>query len=122
MNQAIRNVSFVVFWIGAALAVALALVPHNVAPPFPYDKLQHVAGFTVLTICGLVWVTKKLPFIVALALAGGLLELVQGLPVIGREAALLDWLASLLGIAMGLTLYGASGRVMDTRVKTSDPI
>ena len=42
--------------------------------------------------------------------------------MIGREAALLDWFANVLGIAVGLTLYGAAGRVMDTSVNTSDPI
>ncbi len=84
------------------MAVALGLMPHNVAPSLPYDKLQHVVGFMALTICGLLWVTKKSPFVVALALAGGALELVQGLPMIGRKAALLDWFASVLGIAVGL--------------------
>ena len=58
----------------------------------------------------------------ALALAAGILELVQGLPMIGREAALLDWFASLVGIAAGLTLYGAADRMMDTGVNTSDPV
>ena len=75
MDQTIRTLSFTFFWIGAALAVTLALVPHSVAPPFPYDKLLHFFGFLLLTIFGLVWVTKKFPFVVALALAGGVLEL-----------------------------------------------
>ena len=113
MNQTFRNVSFTCFWIWVALAVTLALVPPSVAPPLPHDKLMHFAGFLGLTILGLVQATRKVPLVLALALAGGALEMIQALPSIGREAALLDLCANILGISVGLMLFGPAGRVMD---------
>ena len=75
-----------------------------------------IVTFGCASIFGLVSVTKKVPLVLALALAGGALELIQALPIIGREAALLDWCANMLGISVGLTLFGPAGRVMDTRL------
>ena len=72
----------------------------------PWDKANHAAAFVVLTVlAGLGWPRSPGIARVAILLAAGvMIELVQGLPQIGRDADVWDVVADGVGIAAGLVL------------------
>jgi VanZ family protein len=80
-------------------------MPSNILPALPHDKLQHFASFLALGILGFGWVsTRSSIMFVALAALGGAIELVQPLPLFGRDGDVLDWLADLTGIAAAFAI------------------
>jgi len=91
-----------------ALAVAVAITVYFafVAPSAPAelerlgDKTIHMLTFTVLTVLGRLAFpqTSSMAIVVGLALFGGGIELVQGLPWLGRDRELLDFVADCVGI------------------------
>lgn len=77
----------------------------------PWDKANHALAFLVLTVLtGLGWPRLSRLWLTGLMLiAGGLVELVQGLEVIGRDADLLDVVADGVGILAGLAILRVQG-------------
>ncbi|GAA0645478.1 VanZ family protein [Brevundimonas lenta] len=74
-----------------------------------WDKLNHAAAFLTLTIlagCG--WPRTSALRMAAIMLAAGVaIELIQGLPTIGRDADVFDVVADMTGFALGwLALTG----------------
>lgn len=93
--------------LGWAIAIAwLAFRPSaGLEGGLPWDKANHAAAFAVLTLlAGRGWPGLSRTALVLIMLAAGVgIELVQGLPEIGRDADLWDVVADGLGIAAGLT-------------------
>jgi len=95
----------VLLWTAIVIVFVLAVVPHPpVLPGRPSDKIQHVAAFAVLA--SLAWLaypeTAKLRIGIYLALFGALIELVQAIPGLGRDADPVDWAADLAAISLVL--------------------
>lgn len=116
-------------WIGVglcALVLYMAIRPSNGAPPlFPgFDKVMHASVFAVLGswFAALSVAPKRWP-LVALALAafGAAIEGLQALT--GRDPSVWDWVADMVGIAIGITLLrvitGAIMRYIEDRVRTA---
>jgi VanZ family protein len=64
-------------------------------PGHPSDKLQHIFAFLLLAILG-EWAysqVRKRYLLLGLAAFGALIEVVQGLPFVGRDRDPLDWIA-----------------------------
>ena len=111
----------------AGLAIAAILVATltasgdlvNAAPgprwegePFPLaDLLRNLILFAPLG-ASLAWC--QLPARRALMLAGGLsagIELAQGaLPIVGRDASAIDWIANVIGAGLAMALFNAAPR------------
>jgi VanZ family protein len=72
----------------------------------PWDKANHALAFIVLTaLTGRGWPRLSRTVLVLMMLAAGVgIELVQGLPQIGRDADVWDVAADAVGIAVGLGL------------------
>jgi VanZ family protein len=72
----------------------------------PWDKANHAAAFLVLTLlAGRGWpALSRVAVVLAMLAAGVGIELVQGLPWIGRHAETWDVLADAVGVAAGLGL------------------
>lgn len=96
-----------------ALAVAwFAFTPATgVESGLPWDKANHAAAFltwTFLAGCG--WPGAGLLRMAAVMLGlGTAIELIQGLPVVGRDADVWDVVADMVGFAAGwglLALFG----------------
>lgn len=89
----------ILFWAAllAALIVATLLEPVQAGAS---DKVQHAVGFAALTAMGLLAYPAAPLWKLAVGLSafGLLIELLQGLPAVGRDADALDWLADCLGI------------------------
>jgi hypothetical protein len=92
----------VVFWAAVLLSFVVATVPQPLElPGNPSDKLLHMAAFAALTLLGAL-AYPRLPLLkLALALSafGAGIELVQGLPAVGRHREFLDWVADSAAVA-----------------------
>lgn len=92
----------------AAFVTALAaaswflLAPGGDGPSLiPWDKAQHFIGFYGLALLAAAAFPRQSLLLIGagLSLYGGLMELAQGLPTVGRDPDLLDWIADTLGLA-----------------------
>lgn len=96
----------VLFWTGLAVALARALWPDPFTEPYVghWDKVTHGAGCFLLTMLGAAAHSRTpLPLIGLGILAfGGLVEGLQAIPFIDRDASLGDLAADAAGIAAAL--------------------
>lgn len=69
----------------------------------PWDKANHAAAFAVLTgVTALGWPRAGFLRLSAIMLSAGILiELIQGLPVVGRDADVWDVAADMAGFGLG---------------------
>lgn len=89
----------------AAVIAWLAFRPvTDVASGLPWDKANHALAFIVLTaLTGRGWPRLSAIALATIMLAAGIgIELVQGLPRIGRDADIWDVVADGVGIIAGL--------------------
>lgn len=99
----------VLFWLALCLTLVMALVPRPpVAALGLNDKVQHMAAFAVLSL--LAWLAfprQRLSVLfLTLAAIGGLIEILQMIPALHRDADVKDWIADCLAIAAVLGLCG----------------
>ncbi|MDZ4113712.1 MAG: hypothetical protein U1E18_29535 [Brevundimonas sp.] len=102
----------------AALACAIVLAwlafrpATGVEQGLPWDKANHALAFVVLTVLtGRGWPDLSRGLLIVIMLAAGVgIELVQGLPQIGRDADVWDVVADGVGIAAGLVLLAVLRR------------
>ena len=82
------------FWAALALTLVVALLPHPPQVPLTNDKLQHAVAFATLAVLGLMAYPSFsiLRLLIALSAFGGLIELLQAIPVLHRDSDPLDWL------------------------------
>jgi VanZ family protein len=96
----LRRLAILLTLLGVIVATALLLVPMSgTGPGIIPDKLAHGIVFFGLALPALILPARRWRWVIAgLALYGGAIELIQ--PLVGREAAFLDWLANLAGLAL----------------------
>lgn len=91
----------------AGITAAFAFAPARTgAHLFPWDKADHFAAFFAITAAALV-AFPRLPIawiVVAVSAAGGGIELIQGLPAVGRDCDVWDWMAENAAIAAAIGL------------------
>ena len=86
-----------VFVLAALFALTMAILPqppmHGEVP----DKWLHVLAFTILTVLARLAFPRAhaLSMLLGLSMLGGLIELIQAIPALGRDANLADWAGSL---------------------------
>ncbi|MDQ8029231.1 MAG: hypothetical protein REJ23_10925 [Brevundimonas sp.] len=88
----------------SVLIAWLAFRPsQGVETGLPWDKANHAAAFVVWTILvGLSWPSAGLLRLAALMLGLGIgIELIQGLPAVGRDADVWDVVADMTGFTVG---------------------
>ena len=93
----------IAFWMAALFAFVLAVLPQP--PSFDVsDKLEHMAAFMVITVLGCVAYPRfpRLKLALALIAFGGLIELVQEIPMLHRDSELGDWIADIVAVVVGL--------------------
>ena len=84
----------------------MALIPPPDIPGEPGDKIQHMmAFFTLGAIASAGWRDRTAVRLFSwLAAFGAAIELIQSIPVLHRDAELLDWLADMAAAAVALGL------------------
>lgn len=97
--------SRLLFWAAMLVAFSVAVMPEPVNLGWTVaDKIQHFGGFAVIAAMA-AWAYPRLALpLVGLGLAafGGLIELVQMLPAVGRSGEIADFLTNVA--AIGVTL------------------
>ena len=93
------------YFVLIAVILVIAIVPQVEAPiGTPNDKVNHIiAFFTLAFLAKLLWPEKRI-WVKALWLAafGALIEVLQGVMKVGRNAAFDDFVADVLATAAGL--------------------
>lgn len=96
-----------VFWAAVAFALVMALLPMPPQlPGSPSDKVQHVLAFSVLAALG-VGAYPRLRLLklgTGLSAFGALIEMLQSIPQLHRDASAVDWLADSAAVALVLAL------------------
>ncbi|MGD9843327.1 MAG: VanZ family protein [Steroidobacteraceae bacterium] len=92
-------------WVSVAAAMVLSLMPGSDLPKWN-DKLEHALGYFLLTFwfCGIY--ARRHHWLVGLAMLGmgALVEILQGIMHMGRQADVHDLVADIIGIAPALLL------------------
>ena len=95
----------ILFWLAVAITLYFAWAPH---PPtlLPTDKYQHALAFAVLAgVATLGWPKTRWWMTAALLAAfGALIEVVQAIPSVHRDADVHDWYADVIAVAFALVL------------------
>ena len=96
-----RRLFVLLFWTAVVFALVMASLPTPLPIPLePSDKLLHIIAFVVLSALGvLAYPATLLAILLGLCLFGGLIELVQSIPGLNRDASLADWMADALAVA-----------------------
>ena len=97
------------FFAAVAFTFAMAVLPPGDGPELlPWDKAQHFLAFYVLAGLGAAAFPRQTLWApaVGLLLFGGLIELVQALPIVGRDSDFWDWVADAVGVAFALGPLG----------------
>ncbi|MFL9842282.1 hypothetical protein ABS767_15030 [Sphingomonas sp. ST-64] len=103
----IHRVLVLACWAAALLALVMASLPH---PPElwtrPDDATQHFVAFVVITLLARLAYprARMLTLLIAIAAFGGLIELVQAIPALGRDCSLDDWMVDIAATAITLVL------------------
>ena len=112
------------FWIAAATALYFALAPaHETPQVFSSNKVMHFAAFCVLTVmAALAWGLAR-PLLLAALMSGfgALIEILQGLPIFGRDRSLGDWIADTAAVVVILTIAWAYDRARGRRAVIQRP-
>lgn len=105
----LRSVLLVLFWLALIFTFFMALNPQPPLTPLGgSDKSQHMFAFAVLTLLACVAYPRQrlLVLFLVLAVVGGLIEVLQMIPALHRDADVYDWLADCAAIAAVLALWG----------------
>lgn len=111
------------FWAAALFALVMASLPRPPQlPGDPSDKVQHILAFAVLAALAASAYARTALVRIALGLSafGALIELVQTIPALHRDASWLDWLADTVSAAavLGLVaLYRVSRHAAQAKSK-----
>jgi VanZ family protein len=104
-NPSLRLGLRLAYWLGVAAVFVLAVAPFAEGGPDGLDKVKHFAAFLVVALGGAAVYPRAPLWGVALAVIayGGLIELIQALPIVGRDCSFWDWMtdvaAALAGVA-----------------------
>lgn len=102
------------FWAALVFAFVMAILPKPPhIPGDPSDKVQHILAFITLAgLASLAYPTARpLKVGLGLSLYGALIEAVQAIPILNRDAELLDWAADTVAAFSVLLLVALVRRV-----------
>lgn len=105
------RVIFAVTLIGTLVA---AFLPAASAPTLGgSDKLNHIAAFITLSaLAAWAWPRARLWWIaVLMSTIGGMIELVQAMPIVARDAEWADWYADTFAAVVALAIVAVLRRV-----------
>ncbi|HEX8214858.1 MAG TPA: VanZ family protein [Allosphingosinicella sp.] len=93
------------FWSAAAFALVMALLPKPPQAPVG-DKVQHMIAFAALASLASHAYYRASLLKIGLCLAGfgALIEILQSIPALGRDASVMDLVADCAAIAVVLTV------------------
>ncbi len=97
------------FWAAAAFTLVMALLPRPPVPPglAASDKVQHIFAFAVLSLLAAAAFPRRglIALFLGMALLGGLIEVLQMIPALNRDAEVMDWVADCLASLAALSAW-----------------
>lgn len=103
----VRRLCQVLFFAAGTVAFIMACLPQPPGVPFePSDKIQHIVAFALLALLARIafWEAGALSIFVGLSIFGALIECVQLVPALGRDADIFDWLADNAAVLLVLLI------------------
>lgn len=100
--QSLLIIARAAFWLTLVFTFVEAVIaPAHALRIFSWDKAEHFAAFYTLTGLALVAFPTRSWAIIAVALVGfgGTIEIVQSLPIVGRDCDIRDWGADIIAVA-----------------------
>jgi VanZ family protein len=97
----------IAFWAATAFAFVMAVLPQPPRlPGDPSDKILHITAFAVLAVlAAAAYRRTRIAWLLAgLSLFGALIEAVQAIPSLHRDADVIDWLADTAAAGVVLAL------------------
>ncbi len=97
------------FWAAALFALVMASLPKPPSlPGSPSDKIQHIIAFaTLAALAAAAYPRTSLVKIgIGLSAFGALIEFIQMIPMLHRDADIIDWVADTVAAALVLVLAG----------------
>ena len=93
------------FAVAVLVSLAVLFAPASDVPSAPpgVDKLVHASLFAALALTGRWAGVSRVVLVPGLVLYGAASEVLQGM--IGRDAAVGDWLADVVGVLLGLLAW-----------------
>lgn len=90
----LRALAAWMFWAASLFALVMAMLPNPPQIVDASDKVQHMLAFALLAgLAALAWPRRLLAIGLGLFAFGGLIELLQTIPALHRDAQAADWLA-----------------------------
>lgn len=104
LSALLRRSALIAFFAATALVLYMALRPVPDTPGGIWDKAQHFIAFYVLAGLGALGFAKRSTWLLAVGLVvlGALIEILQGTPLIHRDAEFFDLVADTLGVGAAL--------------------
>lgn len=102
-----RPILVALFWAALIFAFVMAVLPRPPQlPGQPSDKVQHILAFTVLSGLALAAFPRAAPtrIFAGLAFVGGLIELVQTIPMLHRDGSFIDFAVDCGAVLVVLTI------------------
>lgn len=93
------------FWAACSFSFVMAVLPHPPqVPGAPNDKIQHILAFLTMALLGSFAFPKLKAWklLLWLSLFGALIEFIQMVPVLHRDADVIDWLADSFAAALAI--------------------
>ena len=103
----LRRLLVLAFWGAMLFAYVAALLPSEEAPSISgWDKMNHMIAFFVLTLLGrLAYPALRIrSLVVGLALFAVVIELSQAVPIIHRDADVMDVVADMAAVLLALLI------------------
>ena len=99
------------------VSLAVLFAPGSDVPSAPpgVDKLVHLVLFLALALAGRWAGIRPGPLAVLLVVYGGVSEVVQAVSDLQRSGSVVDWLADVVGAAVGLRAWSALERRVPAR-------
>ena len=96
-----------IFW--AMLIATTILMLIELAPKqtgwMHWDKIQHVLVFMMLSLLGAHAYLHRYYLAIALILYGAMIEVLQNMCTITRQASIYDWVTDIVGVYVGLVFF-----------------
>jgi VanZ family protein len=107
-------IALAVYWTALFIGTHLPLVPKTLQPVPFFDKWLHLVGYAGLAfLAATAWrarrklgVVQYAVLLAAIAVYAAIDEALQMLPFVRRHADFSDWVADVIGAAIGLALFG----------------
>ncbi len=102
-----------IFWAMLIFTTILMLI--ELAPKqagwMHWDKLQHVLVFMMLSLLGAHAYLHRYYLAIGLILYGAIIEVLQNMFTITRQASIYDWVADFVGVYVGLVIFALLQRI-----------